>query len=162
MPETALDITDFKNAMARFPSGVTVATTHEPDGTPTGFTATAFSSLSLDPPLVLVCLEKKAGCYPAFMAAKQFAISILASEQGDLAWKFASRGADKFAGTPVELGTVTGMPLIAGASVQLECQMHGLLEGGDHTIIVGEVVRAVSSDTAPMLHYNRKFGVFRE
>ena len=159
MPEPVVDAVDFRNAMARFASGVTVVTPRDADGRPHGFTASAFSSLSLDPPLVLVCLEKQAQSYPAFMAATHMAISILAADQADLAWHFARKQADKFAGVATVPGAVTGLPLLPGAVVHLECRITGRLDGGDHTILV-EVLRAETAEREPLLHYNRQFGRF--
>ena len=153
---------DFRNAMARFASGVTVVTTTSEQGEPVGFTASAFSSLSLDPPLVLVCLEKKADSHAAFERAEQFAISILAEGQDDAAWRFASRGTDKFSGFESVPGPKTGLPLVPGALVHLECRMHERLPGGDHTILIGQVLTAQTDDgAAPLLHYNRLMGRFQ-
>jgi flavin reductase ActVB len=160
MSGTVVDAVDFRNAMARFASGVTVVTTRDPDGRPQGFTASAFSSLSLEPPLVLVCLEKRAQCYSAFMAAPQMAISILALGQADIAQHFARKQADKFTGVATVPGAITGLPLIPGALVHLECRLYARLEGGDHTILVGEVLRAETAEREPLLHYNRQFGRF--
>lgn len=156
-----LDPTDFRNALACFASGVTVVTTHDPDGKPAGFTASAFSSLSLNPPLVLVCLERRADCFAAFEAASSMGISILATGQDGIAMTFATKGVDKFANTKTERGTVTGLPLIAGALAQMECAMHAKLDGGDHVILVGEVLRAASGNSEPLLHYSRNFGRFQ-
>lgn len=156
-----VDQTDFRNAMARFASGVTVVTTKNAEGAPVGFTASAFSSLSLDPPLVLVCLQKDAESYPAFIAADNMAISILAAGQDETAWRFAKRGTDKFSGIAINQGEVTGLPLIAGALVQLECRIAERLPGGDHTILIGEVLRAQTDmDGEPLLHFNRLMGRF--
>jgi flavin reductase ActVB len=158
---STLDQMAFRNAMARFASGVTVVTTHEEEGKPVAFTASAFSSLSLDPPLILVCLDKKADSHQAFTVASHFAVSILASGQSDHAMRFATKGTDKFAGAAVHPGTVTGLPLVEQAVVHLECKVHDRLEGGDHTIILGEVVSADSNDQPPLLHFNRQFGRFQ-
>jgi flavin reductase ActVB len=160
LAESTLDPQNFKDAMAAFPSGVTIVTTVAPDGTPVGFTASAFSSLSLDPPLVLICLDRKAECYDAFDRAKTFAVSILARGQGDTAMKFATRGADKFGGAPIERGAVTGNALIKGAIAQLECTMYAKPDGGDHVILVGKVVRASTTAVEPLMFYSRKFGHF--
>jgi flavin reductase ActVB len=160
MPDAVVDSIDYRNALARFASGVTVVTTRDGDESPVGFTASAFCSLSLNPPLVLVCLEKRAECYEAFRHADRFAVSILAEDQVDIALRFATKGIDKFAGTPIVHGEATGLPLIAGATVHLECRMYDQPDGGDHTILIGEVVRAVATDRAPMLHFNRHFGSF--
>ena len=160
MSNPTVDATDFRNAMARFAAGVTVVTTKDAEGRATGFTASAFSSLSLTPPLVLVCLDKRADCWDAFMAASEFAISILAAGQGDVAMRFATKGIDKFLDAPVTPGAVTGMPLVNGAMVHLECRMWDKPEGGDHTILIGEVLRAASHSDDPLLHFNRSFGRF--
>ena len=160
MPDAVAASPDFRNALARFASGVTIITTVDGGGRRAGFTASAFSSLSLDPPLILVCLEKRAESYPLFEAAEQFAVSILAASQTDVALRFATRGIDKFADSPIVPGEVTGMPLIEGAIAHLECRVHDRPDGGDHTIIIGEVLRAASTDGEPLLHFNRKFGRF--
>lgn len=162
MANATLDLTEFKAAMARFPSGVTVVITRDPNGQAFGFTASAFSSLSLQPPLILVCLDKGADSHPAFRGAGMFTVSVLEASQLDTAMKFATRGADKFGGVSVFDGAVSGMPLIEGATVHLECRTHEHLEGGDHTIIVGEVLTAASTDLEPLVHYNRHFGRFVE
>jgi flavin reductase ActVB len=155
-----VDPAAFREAMARFASGVTIVTTRDEAGVPVGFTASAFSSLSLTPPLILVCLERKADCFAAFEAAQHFAVSILGGEQGDLAMHFATKSTDKFADLPVEEGGVTGMPLFPGASVLLECAVWQRYDGGDHVIIVGEVLGAASNDNEPLLHFQRRFGRF--
>jgi flavin reductase ActVB len=160
MPPTELDPNDFRNAMSCFASGVTIVTTNDPGGRPVGFTASAFSSLSLNPPLVLVCLDRRAECFDAFRTAPMMAINILAEGQDEIARRFATRGADKFGSTRTTQGAATGMPLIDGALAQVECHMHEKVDGGDHVILVGEVVRAVSGNSEPLLHYNRSFGRF--
>ncbi|MGE0543026.1 MAG: flavin reductase family protein [Dehalococcoidia bacterium] len=157
---TTVDTTAFRNAMAQFASGVTVVTTTDDDGIPWGFTASAFSSLSLDPPLVLVCLEKKAESHAAFHSTDKFTVSILAEGQRDEAMRFAARGTDKFGSFDVIVGDATGLPLIPGAMVHLECRMHDRLPGGDHTILIGEVLSASTQDKPPLLHHNRRFGAF--
>lgn len=158
-PPTTVDPTDFRNAMSQFASGVTVVTTTTPGG-PVGFTASAFSSLSLNPPLVLVCLDRRAECFDAFMAADEMAVSILAAGQSPTAMRFATRGADKFGeGSYIE-GDATGLPLIDGALAQIECRIYERPEGGDHVILVGEVLTARVADRKPLLHYNRTFGEF--
>jgi flavin reductase ActVB len=156
----ALDPADFRNAMSRFASGVTVVTTFDSSKRPVGFTASAFTSLSLNPPLVIACLDRRAECYEAFERADSFAISILAVGQSEIAMRFATRGADKFGGLEVDPGELTGMPLVAGALAQVECRMHQQLDGGDHVILVGEVLRARAEGDNPLLHYNRAFGRF--
>lgn len=160
MAYPAVDPADFRTAMSQFASGVTVVATQDGGGVPAGFTASAFSSLSLDPPLVLVCLDRGAECFDAFSTCEALGISILAQGQADIAKRFATRGADKFGESPMEKGDVTGMPLVTGALAQVECEMHERLDGGDHLILVGRVVSASATDAKPLLHYNRSFGQF--
>ncbi len=156
---STLDPADFRNALARFASGVTIVLTRNKIGVLVGFTASAFSALSLEPPLILVCLQKDADCYPAFMQAKAFTVSILAAGQDVVARRFATKGADKLAGTPV--APASSLPRIDGASAWLDCRMHSRRDGGDHTILIGEVIAAGWSDAEPLLHFNRTFGRFQ-
>ncbi len=158
----ALDPADFRDAMARFASGVTVVTTRDQAGNAVGFTASAFSSLSLDPPLLLVCLQKDADCYAAFMETEEFGVSILSQGQSAIATRFATKAIDKWAGTPSEPGVVTGIPVIEGAAARLECRMHSRPDGGDHTILIGEVLTADANGNEPLVHVNRSFGRYVE
>lgn len=151
----------FRDAMSRFASGVTIVTTRDRSDVDWGFTASAFSSLSLDPPLILVCLDRKADSFPAFAAAQSFAVSILAEGQSEIAQRFATRGADKFSPGGLVAGPATSLPLVAGALAQLECRMHAQLDGGDHIILVGAVLNAAVTDARPLVHYSRQFGGFR-
>lgn len=138
--------------MSHFASGVTVVTT-EHEGEPFGMTVASFASLSLHPPLVLVCLEKLAKTHDAVAAAKKFGVSILAQSQGEISGRFASRKVDdKFGGVPVRRGEL-GMPLIDGAICTLECRVHAELPGGDHTIFVGEVVDAQTGEGEPLVYF---------
>lgn len=158
--ESTLDAQEFRNAMARFASGVTIVTTRAADGNFVGFTASAFSSLSLDPPLLLVCLQKDADCYAAFMESDTFAVSILSEEQDEIALRFATKAIDKMAGTPSAPAPVTGLPLIAGATATCDCEIFERVDGGDHTILVGLVLAASSTDEPPLVHFNRQLGRF--
>ncbi len=150
----------FRDAMSRFASGVTIVTTTDAAGVSWGFTASAFSSLSLEPPLILVCLDRKADCFPAFEGAEAFGVSILAESQRDIAMRFATRGADKFSAGGLEAGPAMSIPLVTDALAQLECSMHAQLDGGDHVILVGAVKTAMVNDARPMVHYSRQFGGF--
>ena len=139
----------FKLAMSHFASGVTVVTT-EHDGKPFGMTVASFASLSLHPPLVLVCIEKAVKTHDAIAASGKFGVSILKSDQSDVSGRFASKSDDKFSGVTVVKGDV---PLIDGALTTLECNVAHQLPGGDHTIFVGEVVAVTTSEGAPLVYY---------
>lgn len=152
----------FRNALARFPSGICVVTTVDADGKPWGFTATAFSSLSLEPPLVLVCLDRRADSHTPFSTADRYGVSVLAREQLPLAMRFATKEIDKFEAVEVMHGAELGIPLIPGAVVHLECRMHRTIPVGDHTILIGEVINASLTEAEPILHYNRQYGIFHQ
>ncbi|MGN7227275.1 flavin reductase family protein [Dietzia maris] len=152
---TASTAPDLRSAMTTFPSGVTIVTTRDEAGEPWGFTASAFSSLSLDPPLVLVCLTKTAQSYDVFMRAHRWNIHIVGAEHAELAFKFATRGADKFAGGEFE--DVHGLPALSNVPARIECVEHAKLEGGDHTIFIGRVVDVEKTDVSPAVYHDKKF-----
>jgi flavin reductase ActVB len=152
-----MDASAFKAAMGSFPSGVVIATTLDGAGKPWGFTASSFSSVSLDPPLILVCLAKSAECHAAFAAASLFAINILAGDGEALARRFATRGARKFDGDEMLVGD-QGLPLVGGAAAVLVCRKYASYDGGDHSIIVGQVESATHEAAGDALvYFRRKF-----
>lgn len=146
----------FREVMASFPAGVTITTTVAADGRWWGFTASAFCSLSADPPLVLVCVAKSAECYPAFMTVDQIAIHVLQPDYEQLAKTFATRGADKFTGAGFDL-SARGLPVMADAAAVLECSVFARYDGGDHTIIVGRVEDAILGLHDPVVYFRRDF-----
>jgi flavin reductase (DIM6/NTAB) family NADH-FMN oxidoreductase RutF len=152
--EIAPEPHDFRKAMGSFAAGVTVVTTcHE--GRLVGTTVSAFSSVSLDPPLVMVCLKRDSRTLAALSQARTFCVNILSVEQGDLAHRFAKSGADdRFALTAVEAG-VCGAPVLAGCAAAVECELHAAHDGGDHEILVGRVLRVVVDEAKAPLVYVR-------
>ncbi|MEW1922958.1 flavin reductase family protein [Streptomyces sp. NPDC088360] len=144
--------------MARFAAGVVVVTTLGEGGLPRGFTASSFCSVSLHPPLVLVCLANSADSFGAFASCGHFAVSVLGPEHRPLAERFATKGADKFASDGLSR-TPGGLPAVAGALVELDCEMHARHPAGDHTILIGQVSGARLGEGArtPMVYYERSF-----
>lgn len=153
----AADPAAFRAAMARFPSGVVVATTLDRDGHPRGFTASAFCSVSLHPPMVLLCLGRSAECHDAFAAARRLAISILAPGQDAVALRFATRGADKFGQHMID--GPGGLPVVRDAAAVLDCRLHEAMPGGDHTILLCAVqeVALAGASGAGLVHHARRF-----
>jgi flavin reductase (DIM6/NTAB) family NADH-FMN oxidoreductase RutF len=147
-----IDDADFKRAMSHFVSGVTIVTT-EHEGVSFGMTVASFASLSLRPPLVLVCIEKNVKSHAAISESRRFGVSFLGADQADLSNRFASRIEDKFAGVAVHRGVSTGIPLIDGAIAAIECELRDELPGGDHTIFVGEVVAVESGEGSPLVYF---------
>lgn len=147
-----LDPMLFKQAMAGFPSGVTIVTTTDEEGAMAGFTASAFSSLSLDPPLVLICPSLGSATYPHIRRNGRFAIHLLAAGQQDLAMAFASKSADKIAHVDWVLSDL-GNPLLPGAGCVIECTVWQDYPGGDHAIVVGAVQRIEPMEGDVLLYH---------
>jgi flavin reductase (DIM6/NTAB) family NADH-FMN oxidoreductase RutF len=152
-----IDPTTFRAALSRFASGVTVLTVRAGEGTDLGMTATAFSSVSLAPPLILVCVDLDASAAPALTTGTAFAVHILSEAQTALSRRFASSEADRFAGLSVTRG-LDGVPLLDDALARLQCRVTATYPGGDHTIVVGEVLDAVSSEATPLLYFRGGYG----
>ncbi|MDY0013815.1 MAG: flavin reductase [Rhodocyclaceae bacterium] len=134
-----IDTRQLRNALGAFATGVTIVTTQDASGKDAGMTVNSFSSVSLEPPMVLWSLAKNAHSRDAFLNAEYFGVHILASDQADLSTQFATRGIDKFAGQSVERGH-GNVPLLSGCAARFECKTVFRYEGGDHDILVGEVV----------------------
>jgi flavin reductase (DIM6/NTAB) family NADH-FMN oxidoreductase RutF len=147
---------DFRRVLGHFATGVTIVTTCDADCRPTGLTASAFSSVSLDPPLVLICVDHKSQSYPALREAGRFAINFLHHEHEPISRRFASTRLDKFDGVAFRLGAL-GLPLIDGALAQLECQTVSAHVEGDHTIFVGRVESANVGEGEPLLYYRGRY-----
>ena len=146
---------EFRDVIGHFASGVTVITALH-DGQHKGTTASAVSSLSLDPPMVLICLHRDSSTGKAVLAARSFGVNILGEDQTSEAMSFAGKG-DKFAGVGVATGE-DGTPLLADSLATLECRVTEVATGGTHHVFFGEVVRASARDGAPLAYYRGKFG----
>jgi flavin reductase (DIM6/NTAB) family NADH-FMN oxidoreductase RutF len=147
-----LDLRQLRSTLGRFVTGVTVVTCRSETGERWGFTANSFTSVSLDPPLVMVCLAKTAVCHDAFMKANNFAINILSDGQRAISGTFASRKEDKFEG--VELKSInTVNPVVEGVTAWLDCEAYQKLELGDHTVLVGRVLDFGSEDITPLGYF---------
>ncbi|SCG69262.1 flavin reductase family protein [Micromonospora halophytica] len=152
----AIPPAEFTRAMARVPGPVTVVTTIDAAGQRWGFTASSFSSLSLSPPLVLICLDKAASTYEAFATTDRFMINVLRREQSAIALRFARSGVDRFADGDV-VPLERGLPGIPEALVRVACSLHQVLDGGDHSILIGRVEATHVGDGAPLIYCDRGF-----
>ncbi|RKU01275.1 flavin reductase [Burkholderia sp. Nafp2/4-1b] len=147
--QPAFDTPGFRRALGAFVTGVTVVTTIQPDGSPRGFTANSFTSVSLDPPLILVCIAKTASSHAVFSATRRFAVSVLADNQADVSGVFASKAQDKFAQVPWRTRT-TGAPVIQDAAASFDCVTHDVVDAGDHIILIGRVVDFEQTSASPL------------
>lgn len=151
------DARTLRDALGCFATGITIVTARAADGTPVGLTANSFTSLSLDPPLLLVCIANGAGSAPILREAEHFAVNLLQISQQHTSNRFAGRGEDRFAATAWTPGE-TGMPLLDGSLGSFECKRHAVHDGGDHFILVGEVVRAQFEPRRdPLLYFRGKY-----
>jgi flavin reductase (DIM6/NTAB) family NADH-FMN oxidoreductase RutF len=148
----------FRDAISRFATGVTVITTRA-DGHDFGTTASAISSLSMDPPMLLICLNRTSSTQAAIRQAGFFAVNVLADEQADLASAFATKSGDKFAGVDIVREQTTS-PLISKALAYFECRVTELATGGTHTVFLAEVQNAVAREGSPLTYFRGKFGRF--
>ncbi len=149
--EFSINAKEYRRALSAFFTGVTILATLQPDGRPRGFTANSFTSVSLDPPLVLVCIAKRASSYEVFANALYFAVSILAEEQENIAKLFASKAVDKFA--QIKWYTCYGgSPVIQGAAASFNCRMHNFIDAGDHGVLIGRVLDFSYSEVPPLLY----------
>lgn len=138
MATEAIDPRELRKALGTFMTGVTVITTVDDQDRPRGFTANSFTSVSLDPPLVLVCIDHNALSYPIYASTEHFAVNFLAEEQREVSGIFAGKTPDKFSYVSWHFGH-TGSPVIDGSLAWIDCRVHKRVEAGDHLILIGEV-----------------------
>jgi 4-nitrophenol 2-monooxygenase / 4-nitrocatechol 4-monooxygenase, reductase component len=152
----ACDAERYRHVIGHFATGVTVITS-EHDGTDHGATASAVSSVSLEPPSLLVCLNRAAATEHAVRESGTFVVNILREDQGELAMRFAGRHADKFAGIELER-SAAGDPVLPGTLARVECRVRETVAGGTHSVFFGEVIRAEAADGEPLAYFRGRFG----
>lgn len=152
----SLDPDAFRAVLGRFATGVTIVTATGTDGRDYGMTVSAFSSVSLQPPLVLICIEHTASMYALLLETAHFAVNILSDTQEELARRFAETGAQRFTGIGYTRGD-RNIPILNDVLAYVECRRIAQHDGGDHTIIVGETEAAVVREGKPLLYYRGGF-----
>jgi len=152
-----LDSWDFRQAVGAFTTGVTVVTTCDESGTRYGLTANSFASVSLDPPLVLFCVDHRAPSLHGFSRSEHFAINVLAADQEEIAKRFARRSDDKFAGLNWRVG-IFGAPLLDRCIAHIECTLEHRHPSGDHDIVIGRVHRVRVYEGEPLVFHRSRFG----
>lgn len=154
-PGNAVDGATLRVVMGGFVTGVAVVTSTGADGDHAGMTVNSLTSLSLDPPLVLVCLTRQSRTLQAVRESGRLVINILSGGQQNVSSAFASRGGDHFAGARFVLDD--GMPVLSGGLAHLACSVHAVHEGGDHEIVVARVLRAVTWPTSPLVFFRGRY-----
>lgn len=147
--QSTIDSVELRRAFGTFLTGITVVTTRDQDGSPRGMTANSFTSVSLDPPLLLVCIGKAANSFPAFNSTDNFAVNVLHERQKDVASVFASRSTSKF--DAISHDTVhTGAPVLSDSLTWFDCTIHDRVNAGDHVILIGRVRAFGTSPASPL------------
>jgi len=152
----SFDSLEFRRALGQFATGVTVVTTRDAVGRPQGLTLNSFCSVSLEPPLVLICIDQRSEVNAALAASRAFSVSVLTEEQEDLSRRFASGGPLKFQGLELPVGE-SGLPLVPGALAHLECRLAASHPAGDHTLYIGEVERLSARPGRPLLYHGSAY-----
>jgi flavin reductase (DIM6/NTAB) family NADH-FMN oxidoreductase RutF len=148
---------EFRQLLGRFATGVAVVTTLGPGDIPVGMTASSLASVSLQPPLVSVCIDHAAAMHRAILAAPAFVINVLAESQEASSRRFAGEHPDRFDGIGYRIGE-RGLALLEDAHAWIECERHQLVEAGDHTIVIGRVVGGEGGSGRPLLYYRGGYG----
>lgn len=149
-----VEVEDFRRALKRFASGITVVTVGGDE--PHGMTASSFASVSLEPPLVLVCLDKSSRTRELILEKGSFAVNVLSDEQEDVSRSFSKRGTKPFAELPHHVGAV-GHPLLDDSIAWIECTVRQVVEGGDHDIVIGEVMACDAGEGNPLLYFDQGY-----
>ena len=157
MPSGEIDAADFRSAMSLMPTAVTVVTAIGPNG-PSGATANAVSSLSLEPMLMLACLDRGSRTLRSVQEAGRFGVNVLAAEQEAVARQFATKAAEPEKWNGIGWSEREGVPVISGALVWVGCELLDVLMGGDHVIVTGDVVDLEAGEGEPLLFHR---GVYR-
>lgn len=151
-----IDAKRFRQTLGSFATGVTVVAARDAAGVLAGMTASAVASLSLEPPMLLVCVGREAEIHDALKAAPLFGVTVLAEGQDDLAMRFATKGTQHFDGLDVGV-TPGGLPRLAGAIAHLECRRDAVFAAGDHTVVTGVVEWADVTEGRPLCYFRSRF-----
>jgi flavin reductase (DIM6/NTAB) family NADH-FMN oxidoreductase RutF len=147
-----IDPSQFRQLLGRFATGVTILTLATPEGGPLGMTANSLASVSLQPPLISVCVDREAEMHDVILEAPEFVVNVLASPQEALARRFSDKHEDRFDGVGYHLSP-EGLILLDGVLAHIVCQHQATYPAGDHTIVLGRVVGGATSDGRPLLYY---------
>lgn len=155
----AMDPMAWRQTMGNFATGVTVITTIDELGHPLGMTANAFTSLSLDPPMVLICVDNNSTTLPQIQQCNKYCVNILSQDQEEVSRQFAKKGgSEKFDGVSYYYGDI-GLPVIENSLTSVECEISAILDGGDHKILLGRGIKIhqFTQESKPLVFYRGKY-----
>lgn len=156
MQDVPFDPQQFRRACGRFTTGITVTTVLDSKGAPHGITVNSFTSVSLTPPMIVVCLDHRSKLVEHFDHGRHFGVNVLCENQQDLSHRFSRNSADRFTGIKWYSGK-TGVPLLPGALATFECTLADLKSVGDHFMLIGQVLHAAHSDGHPLAYYGSSY-----
>lgn len=151
-----IDPDTYRHVCSQFATGVAVATVRAADGTPHGLTVSSFTPVSIEPPLILICIDLRSSTVNHFRTCAFFAINVLADEQRDLSVAFAARPEGRFEGFDWGSGA-SGSPIFPEALAIIECKLDRIVEAGDHVVLFGQMVHAEAHPGAPLIYFNRTY-----
>ena len=151
-PAAPVDAPTYRRLLGSFATGVTVVTTHDDRGRPAGMTASAVAAVSLEPPLLLVCIDHEATMHELLRAMRPFALNVLAADQEQLSRQFAAEFEDRFSSVGYDPGP-SGLPLLHGVVAHIICERREMVTAGDHTVFFGHVVGGQTFERPPLLHF---------
>jgi 3-hydroxy-9,10-secoandrosta-1,3,5(10)-triene-9,17-dione monooxygenase reductase component len=157
MQPYSFDLEQFRRACSNFPTGVTITTVLSPEGTPHGITVSSFTSVSLDPPLVLICIDQRSRIQEYLQVDRYIGINVLNAEQQNLSRQFSSAWNDRFVGVDWYSG-LTGVPMLCDVPAAFECQIAKIISGGDHVVIMGRVLHVLATERMPLAYLQRSYG----
>jgi flavin reductase (DIM6/NTAB) family NADH-FMN oxidoreductase RutF len=160
MPLPAIEQQLFRRVCGRYATGITVVTVLDGQTVPQGMTVNSFTSVSLDPPMILICIDRKTGFLNYFARGTRFAVNVLHEDQQALSNAFARSGGDRFAGVEWRSGE-TGAPILCGVLASLECGVSRMVEAGDHVVVIGEVSHASWREGQPLIYFNSSYQTLR-
>jgi flavin reductase (DIM6/NTAB) family NADH-FMN oxidoreductase RutF len=152
----SIDPLDLRRALGAFPTGISVITARDGDGRPRGMTANSFTAVSLDPPLLLVCVGKSASSFPAFADCEAFGVNLLHERQQSLSRLFASKTTDKFSGVDHAIVT-TGAPILKDCLTWFDCCLHQRVDAGDHIVLLGRIAALGTTTLKPLAFYRGRY-----
>lgn len=152
-----VEVSLFKEVMGNYPTGVTVVTGYNENQEPIGLTVNSFASVSVDPLLILWSIDKSVSTYNSFSNIERFSVNILAEDQKDIAYLFASKGQDRFSNVDW-FKSILNLPIILDSLAALQCEVYQTIEAGDHMILIGKVIDIKYGEKKPLLYHKRNMG----
>lgn len=160
MPLTTIEQQHFRQVCSKYATGITILTVLDEGGAPHGMTVNSFTSVSLCPPLILVCIDRQTSILAHFLPGRRFGVNVLHEEQKELSTRFARSGLDRFSGMDWSKGE-TGAPVLPGMLATLECEVTQMVEAGDHIVVIGAALHAAWREGRPLVYFNSSYQCLR-